>query len=95
MSDGQMRNSLERKRKLDQDLSNMSSQDWNDLVSKSNELLDQIQQENLNLYQEQLEKELDEMENAIRERNLAKALYYRAPAENYLKLINFDKIFIH
>jgi hypothetical protein len=38
---------------------------------------------------------LDEMENAIREGNLAKALYCRAPAENYLKLINFDIIFIH
>jgi gas vesicle protein len=88
MSDGQMHNSLERKRKLDQDLSNMSSQDWNDLVSKSNELLDQIQQENLNLYQEQLEKELDEMENAIRERNLEEALYHHAAAENYLKLLN-------
>jgi hypothetical protein len=88
MSDGQMHNSLERKRKLEQDLSNMLSQDWNDLVSKSNELIDQIQQENLNLYQEQLEKELDEMENAIREKNLEGALYHRAAAENYLKLLN-------
>ena len=65
----------------------MSSQDWNVLVSKSNGLLDQIQQKILNHYQEQLEKELDDMENAIRERNL-RILYHCAAGEDHLKLLN-------
>ena len=89
MSDTQRRDTLERKRKLDEQLSKIISKDWNDLVNKSNEYISQIQQSTLSFYQDQLEKELDEMENAIRERNIERAMYHRAAAENYLRLLNW------
>jgi hypothetical protein len=59
MSNDEMINRLERKRKLEEQLNNKVSNDWKDLVKKSDEYMKQMQENNRHYYQQLLDKELD------------------------------------
>jgi hypothetical protein len=88
MSRDQIQSRMERKRKLEDQLNNKISKDWKDLVSKSDEYMKQMQEGNRRYYQEQIDKELDDMEKDINSGNTIGAMYHRTAADNYFRLLN-------
>jgi len=65
MSNDEMINRLERKRKLEEQLNNKVSNDRKDLVKKSDEYMKQMQENYRHYYQQQLDKELGYLEKDI------------------------------
>ena len=88
MIEKEIENRLERKRKLESQLSNKISKDWSEFVKKSDEYMKEIQANNKQYYQQQLDKELDDMERDINSGNTIGAIYHRVAADNYLRLLN-------
>ncbi|HJS63634.1 MAG TPA: hypothetical protein VLA74_07735 [Nitrososphaeraceae archaeon] len=88
MTDKGLNNRLERKRKLENELTGKISKDWNEFVKKSDEYMKEIQENNRQYYQQQLDKELDDMERDINSGNTIGAIYHRVAADNYLRLLN-------
>ncbi len=88
MSAAEMSNRIERKRKLEDQLNNKVSNEWSDLVKKSDEYMKQMQEKNRLYYQQQLDKELDDMEKEINSGNVVAAMYHRYAADSYLRLLN-------
>lgn len=79
---------LERKRKLEEELNGKVSNDWKDLVKKSDEYMKQMQENNRRYYELQLDKELDDMEKDLKSGNTIGAMYHRNAADTYLRLLN-------
>jgi uncharacterized Zn finger protein len=79
---------LERKRKLEEQLHNKMSNDWKDLVKKSDEYMKQMQENNRRYYEQQLDKELDDTEKDLNSGNIVGAMYHRNAADTYLRLLN-------
>jgi len=75
MTDKGLNNRLERKRKLENELTGKISKDWNEFVKKSDEYMKEIQENNRQYYQQQLDKELDDMEKDINSGNTIGAIY--------------------
>jgi hypothetical protein len=78
---------LERKRKLEEQLENKVSDDWKDLVKESDKYMKQMQENNRRYYEQQVDKELDEMEKDLNSGNRIGAMYHRNAADNYLRLL--------
>ena len=79
---------LERKRKLEEQLHSKVSNDWKDLVKKSDEYMKQMQETNRRYYEQQLDKELDDMEKDLNSGIVIGAMYHRNAADTYLRLLN-------
>jgi uncharacterized Zn finger protein len=79
---------LERKRKLEEQLHNKMSNDWKDLVKKSDEYMKQMQENNRRYYEQQLDKEPDDTEKDLNSGNIVGAMYHRNAADTYLRLLN-------
>ena len=79
---------VERKRKLEEQLNSKVSNDWKDLVEKSNQYMKQMQENNRRYYEQQLDKELDDMEKDLKSGNIIGAMYHRNAADTYLRLLN-------
>ena len=78
---------LERKRKSEEQLENKVSDDWKDLVKESDKYMKQMQENNRQYYEQQVDKELDEMEKDLNSGNRIGAMYHRNAADNYLRLL--------
>ena len=78
---------LEKKRKLEEQLENKVSDDWKDLVKESDKYMKQMQENNRRYYEQQVDKELDEMEKDLNSGNRIGAMYHRNAADNYLRLL--------
>ena len=89
MSGNETLKKIERKRKLEAQLTDKISADWGDFVKKSDEYMKKMQENNKNFYQQQLDKELDDMEKDINSGNFVGAMYHRVAADNYLRMLNF------
>ena len=58
------------------------------LVEKSDQYMKQMQENNRRYYEQQLDKELDDMEKDLKSGNIIGAMYHRNAAYTYLRLLN-------
>ena len=76
-------NLIERKKRLEEELDNKLSNDYQEFINKSNEYLQKTKENTKRYYQDLLSKELDSMENAINSGNTLQAMSHRLTANVY------------
>jgi 6-pyruvoyl-tetrahydropterin synthase len=80
-------NLIERKKRLEEELDNKLSNDYQEFINKSNEYLQKTKENTKRYYQDLLSKELDSMENAINSGNTLQAMSHRLTANVYESII--------
>ena len=76
----------ERKERLDKELSDKVSKDYNELMRKTNENLDALRQGNKSFYAQKAQEELDRWEQAMKSGNTIAAVSHKMMSETYLAL---------
>jgi len=88
MSLDEIQSIMERKRKLEEQLNNKMSADWKDLVNKSEEYMQQMRESNRQYWKQQINRELDDMEKAIKSGDTVSAMSHRIAEDNYSRFLN-------
>lgn len=76
----------ERKARLDKELTEKVSKDYNDLMGKVHENIESLRQGNKDFYTQKAQQELDKWEQAIKSGNTITAVSHKMMAETYLAL---------
>jgi len=86
MSDDLLSKLRERKDRLDRELTEKVSKDYNDLMGKVNENIQSLRHGNKEFYAQKAQQELDKWELAINSGNTITAVSHKMMAETYLAL---------
>jgi hypothetical protein len=86
MSEDPVAKLRERKERLDKELSDKVSKDYNELMRKTNENLDALRQGNKSFYAQKAQEELDRWEQAMKSGNTIAAVSHKMMSETYLAL---------
>jgi hypothetical protein len=88
MSREEIQSIMERKRKLEEQLNNKISAEWKDLVNKSEEYMQQMRESNRQYWKQQINRELDDMEKAMKSGDIVGAMSHRIAADNYSRFLD-------
>jgi paraquat-inducible protein B len=86
MSDDLLSKLRERKDRLDRELTEKVSKDYNDLMGKVNENIQSLRHGSKEFYAQKAQQELDKWEQAIKSSNTISAVSHKMMAETYLAL---------
>ena len=86
MSEDLLTRLRERKARLDKELTEKVSKDYNDLMGKVHENIESLKQGNKDYYAQKAQQELDKWEQAVKSGNTIAAVSHKMMAETYLAL---------
>lgn len=86
MSEDLLNKLRERKARLDKELTEKVSKDYNELMGKVHENIESLRQGNKDFYTQKAQQELDKWEQAIKSGNTITAVSHKMMAETYLAL---------
>jgi hypothetical protein len=86
MSEDLLTRLRERKARLDKELTEKVSKDYNDLMGKVHENIESLKQGNKDYYAQKAQQEMDKWEQAVKAGNTITAVSHKMMAETYLAL---------